>query len=530
MKLIDALQLSSLKKARVVAGSDGLNRMIRWVDIVELPDPLPWVRSGDFLLTTGYGWPREEENQRSLIIELSKRGLTGLGLAVPRYFEKIPAAVCAAAEELQFPLIEIPWEVQFNTISEEILNSILTFQYKLQEQSEFIHQELMRITLDAKDLQDIAFTLGKLIGRKVIIQHPEGPLLAAYSMKEKGDKEKEEQFPNEMFTLPEEHERPLSMHSMSKPRKVPAMPESDLPARFVCPISIKQELVGLLWIIEGQQPLRELDQRAAQYASIVMALHISQQRALASLEAQLGYSFLDSLLEGQFSPTPQILRRAGLLGFDHEDIYSVGIVVIDAPVPLSREGIVKREWLAEKLKRSMQELKIPVLLSLIQNQILFLLPERIHAEDIWKSVQAPDLSFAISLPHRGFDNVKHSYKEVVSILPHLNFGQFHRYQDLLVPRVLMGDTDARSSFLDKLFDSLQRSKNGDVLIHTLLTYAHLGFQLKKTADELKIHPKTLRYRLDRAISLGKFDLNDTETQFHLQLAVRIVGMENQRKL
>lgn len=527
MKLIDALQLPSLKQAKVVAGADGLNRTIRWVDIVELPDPLPWVRSGDFLLTTGFNWPRGKEKIRSLIIELSKRGLTGLGLAVPQYFDNMPEAACIAADELQFPLIEIPWKVQFNSISEEILNSILTIQYKLQEQSEFIHQELMHIALDAKDLQDITFTLGMLIGRIVIIQHPEGPILATYSMKEEG--EMEESFPPEFFILPEEQELHISKRSFSQPRKIPAATESGLPTRVVYPISIKKELVGLLWIIEGQQPLRDLDQRAAQSASIVMALHISQQRALASLEAQLGYSFLDSLLEGQFSPTPQILRRAGLLGFDPEAVYSVGIIVIDSPVPLSREGIVKRERLAEKLKQRMNELKIPVVLSLNQNQILFLLPERILPELVWKSVNAPDLSFAVSLPHPGFNNVRQGYKEVVSILPHISFGQFNRYQDLLVPRVLLGDTDARSSFLGKLFDPLQKSKNGEVLIRTLLMFAQLGFQLKKTADELKIHPKTVRYRLDRAISLGDFNLNDSETQFHLQLAVRIVSLENQRE-
>lgn len=146
------------------------------------------------------------------------------------------------------------------------------------------------------------------------------------------------------------------------------------------------------------------------------------------------------------------------------------------------------------------------------------------------SIKDINLSFAVSLPYRGFTSVRQGYTEVSSILPHISFGQLHRYQDLLVPRVLMGDHDARSSFLGKLFDPPQKSKNGDVLISTLLTFARMGFQLKKTADELNIHPKTLHYRLDRAISLGNFDLNEVETQFHLQLAVRIFSLENQKEI
>ncbi|AJY74779.1 PucR family transcriptional regulator [Paenibacillus beijingensis] len=534
MKLADALQLPSLKQARIVAGEEGIERTVRWVHIVDLPDPLPWVRSGDFLLTTGYAWPHDQEQQKTLITELSKRGLAGVGLAVPHYFNEMPAAACAAAEELQFPLIEIPWEVQFNSITEEILNSILSFHYKLQEKSEFIHQELIRIALDAASLQDIAVTLGRLIERKVMIQHPEGQLLAHYDKKDEassGHWNQEEQAwnPHEFQALMEDPESPISLRSLSQPKRIPAAAETGLPEQFVCPIYIKRELVGLLRIMEEQQPLNELDRRAAQFAAIVMALHISQQRALASLEAQLGYSFLDSLLEGQFSPSPQAMRRAGLLGFDPEAVYSVGMIVMASPVPMTREGIVKREQLAEKLKRRLQELRMPAVLSLIQNQIVFLLPERLPAEQIWQTFQAPDLTFAVSLPHRGFDNVRQGYKEACSILPHLKFGQLHRYQELLVPRILLGDTEARSSFLEKMLGPLQSSKNGDVLVQTLLKFASLGFHLKKTADELNIHPKTLRYRLDRIIALGDFDLSDTETQFHLQLAVRIASLTNQRE-
>ncbi|NOU74468.1 hypothetical protein GC098_24235 [Paenibacillus sp. LMG 31458] len=528
MKFFDALQLPSLQQARIAAGAEGLHRTIRWVSIVDLPDPLSCVSSGDLLLTTGYGWPRDEKKLLDLIIELNACGLAGLGLAVPEYFTNMPLTVCRVADELHFPIIEIPWEIQFNTITEEILSSILTYQYNIQEQSEFVHQELMRIALDANDLQEIAVTLGKLIKRPVIIQHPEGPILASYNMNKDGLEEEEQLFHQEMISFRKEQVQHIPLRSHSRPIRIPAVPESGLPARLLCPISIKKELAGLLWIIEGQQPLREVDQRAAQTASIVMALHISQQRALASLEAQLGYSFLDSLLESQFNTTPQILRRAELLGFDPEGIYSVGTIIMNSSVPLSREGIIKRERLADKLKLRMQELKIPTVLSLTQNQLLFLIPESVLSEDIWKSMKDINLSFAVSLPYRGFTNVRQGYKEVSSILPHISFGQLHRYQDLLVPRVLMGDHDARSSFLGKLFDPLQRSRNGDVLISTLLTFARMGFQLKKTADELNIHPKTLRYRLDRAISLGNFDLNEAETQFHLQLAVRIFSLENAR--
>lgn len=521
MELFDALQLNSLKQAKVVAGAQGLHRNIRWVHIVDLPDPLPWVRSGDFLLTTGYSWPHEEAEQCRLIHELAERGLTGIGMAVPRFFDKFPDAACIAAEEMNFPLLEIPWEIPFNTITEEIHNTILTLQYKFQEQSVNIHNELIRVALEATNLQDITTTLGRLIGRSVIIQHPEGPILAS-EWKTDG----QEGLTVETCTQVEDNQCFNALRPSSQPLRIPAVPESNIPARLVCPIHIKRDLAGLLWIIEGDNEMKELDIRAVQYASIVIALHISQQRALASLEAQMGFSFLDSLLEGHFSPTPQALRRAEVLGFDAEGIYSVGMILLNSQVPMSREGIVKREKLAERLKRGLHELQTPAVLSFAQNQIFFLLPDQFPFKKLWASIKAPDVSFAISRAYQGFEKVQQSYKEVCSIIPHLIFGQMHFYEDLLVPRILSGDQEARASFYDKLFGPLIGIKNGDILIKTMLAVARSGFHLKNTAEQLCIHPKTLRYRLDRAISIGGFDLDNTETQFNLQLAARILNMED----
>ncbi|WP_169306688.1 PucR family transcriptional regulator [Cohnella pontilimi] len=520
MNLLQALQLPSLQDAKVVAGAEGLQKTIRWVSIVDLPDPLSCVSSGDLLLTTGFGLPKKEEQLTELIGEMSKCGLAGLGLAVPEYFTHMPFSVCKAADELRFPIIEIPWEVQFNTVTEEVLSSILAYQYNLQERSEYIHQKLIEIALNAKDLQDIASILGKLIERSVIVQHPEGPILTAYYANP--SRSQENQGSNQdLFFFRKEQLEHIPLHSLSKPIQYPAMPDSGLPARLLCPISVDKQLVSLLWIIDDQQSLRNMDLQAIQSASLIMALHISQQRALTSLEFQLGYSFLDSLLESLSHPTPQILHRAGILGYDSEGKYAVGIIVINIPTPLSRESILKRERLAERLKRCMQVLQIPPVFSLMQNQIVFLIPERISAAEIWHSMKDVNISLAVSLLHT-FKNARHAYKEVRSLLPYVRYGQFHSYEDLFIPRILMGEIEAHSGFLDKLFGPLRDHKSGDILIHTLLTFASMGFHIQKTSETLKIHPKTLRYRLDRAIALGGYQLDNPETQFHFQLAHHIL--------
>ncbi|MFD0698226.1 PucR family transcriptional regulator [Paenibacillus sp. GCM10027628] len=528
MKLNEALSLSSLSRVRIVAGADSLERTIRWTHVVDLPDPLPWVNPGDLMLTTGYAWPRDDDQQRDLIRVFAEIGLAGLGFAVPNFFESIPAATREAAEKHHFPLLEIPWEIPFSSITKEVHGAIIANQYELLEQSEAIHRELMRSAVEAESLQDIAVLLGRLIGRSLTIEHPDGALLASCIRHEEAAEWRPME--DEGFTTGMIRENCSFLKAMAdtntQPLHVPADDGNSLPARYVWPIHIKKELVGLLWVIEGEFSLTELEIRAIEHASLVTALHISGLRQRVSFEAQIGLSFLESLQEGSFQPTLQSLKRAEILRFDPEGTYRMGLLSLILPVPLSPEGIVKRERFVERLRRAMLTLGVPTLLSYNQNQITFLLPERLTGKEIWQKFQnETTLLFAVSRAHKGIVGVQKGYQEVVSMLPHLTPGDFYDYEDLLVPRLLLGEEDARELFLEKMFKPLQQTRNGDVLVETLVEAARHGFQHKKTAEKLSIHPKTLRYRLDKAIEIGGFSLDDEDTRFKIQLAARILSLK-----
>ena len=52
--LREALKLAPFQRARVVAGAAGLDRLVNQVNIMEVPDILPWVKPRQLLLTTAY--------------------------------------------------------------------------------------------------------------------------------------------------------------------------------------------------------------------------------------------------------------------------------------------------------------------------------------------------------------------------------------------------------------------------------------------------------------------------------------------
>jgi DNA-binding PucR family transcriptional regulator len=112
--------------------------------------------------------------------------------------------------------------------------------------------------------------------------------------------------------------------------------------------------------------------------------------------------------------------------------------------------------------------------------------------------------------------------EAKSLMTYRDAARVRRFEEALVPRVLMGDAGAREAFIDHLFGPLRARKGGAVLETALLALATTGFNHKKAAENLKIHLNTLRYRLARAADIMRANLDHPELRFRLQLAARIL--------
>lgn len=121
----DVLRVSSLSDARVVAGWDGLDRIVQRMNVMEVPDVLPWVKAGELLLTTGYPLREDPESLTELVKDLDQRGLAGLAIKLGRYIEELPESTLLAAAERDFPVILVGNQFGFDDIMNEVLTEVL---------------------------------------------------------------------------------------------------------------------------------------------------------------------------------------------------------------------------------------------------------------------------------------------------------------------------------------------------------------------------------------------------------------------
>jgi purine catabolism regulator len=515
------LHLPALQGAKLVAGEAGLDRPVLWSHVVDMPDPAPWVPPGYFLLTTGLSWPQQAHDRGALIEALAARGLAGVGLAVPRYVSEFTQAERAAADRAFLPLIEIPFEIPFARITEELHHAIVAEPYRVIERSEQIHHALMQAASRDATLDDLARTLCPLVGRTVTFEDANGSLLAHCSVDAKP--------PTAMLRCVQASESGRRLRAGDKPMRIPALPKHT-GACVACPIRIGGELVAVVWIMEGDHPLSELDHRAAEYAALVAAIHIAHQREIAAREAALGHASVLALLESEEDAldgpeSASRLERVRLLGFDPTKRYRVGIVVVPEAESFAREGIARRDRVAECVREALKRNGAGALVSAVLNRVPFLLPEAASLEAVVSACRDARLSFVAGRAYSGAAGVRRSYREALSLLRYRNRPAVCRFDDVLVPRVIGGDRDARRTFVEDRIGPLLAQRGGSGLVAALVAFARSGFRLREGASALGIHANTLRYRLNRISETLGLQLGEPDVRFELQLLVRILELD-----
>src|SRR5690606_8150436 len=96
-----------------------------WVTIVEVLEDETRLQPGEFLITTGYGLADDEPRLRNFIPALARQGLSGVAIHTGFYLGSIPQVCIDAANQYQLPLIEIPSQLNFSTVTKAMLVPIM---------------------------------------------------------------------------------------------------------------------------------------------------------------------------------------------------------------------------------------------------------------------------------------------------------------------------------------------------------------------------------------------------------------------
>lgn len=105
---------------RVAAGRSGLERQVRWAHVIELHDPVRWLRGGELVLTVGLGLGTDEHERRAYVRRLHTAGCAGLAFARERWPHTPPPEVLDEGEALGLPVLLVEGRTPFVAIVETV--------------------------------------------------------------------------------------------------------------------------------------------------------------------------------------------------------------------------------------------------------------------------------------------------------------------------------------------------------------------------------------------------------------------------
>ena len=298
----DFLAMSELENIRLVAGKAGIGNVITRTNIMDNPDTFDWLIAGEFLLSTGYIFQRDEALQRQIVRSLARINCAGLCIKIGRYLKKVPKCMIEEADQLGLPLIELPFGYSLSTTIGIVNREITAQSNKILEGALSVHREVMSAALASGGLQNLCGVLSRLVGNPVIItdsdwnllchvDYPDNPLPLAKCI---NISRKQPPFPPEFInSLP----NTLRYYKKVVSRQLLLGNRCSVNC-LILPIAAHNFIYGYLVVWASVRPMVELDYVAMEQVAIVAALERIRAREVEQTKLRVRKDFFDDLLSG----------------------------------------------------------------------------------------------------------------------------------------------------------------------------------------------------------------------------------------
>jgi purine catabolism regulator len=529
----EVLAAPCLTEARVLAGASGLDRVVARLNVMEVPDILPWVKPNELLMTTGYPLRDDPEALVRLVAQLDDRGLSALAIKLHRYLDEIPAGVLAEAERRGFPIIEFPQSVGFDDVLNEVIGMLLNQQAATAARSEEVHRTLVSVVLSGGDLADLAAELAVLLGGPVLVTTPDGRVVA-----QAGD-----ETDIARILLSPAFDR-FGRFRVEAPEEPPA--DGPYPYQCVVPIVAGRVDHGRI-VTFSRAPLSAADLYGLERAATVAALAVTKGLAVAAVEDKYRADFLRDLLTGRVEDVAAAVAHAATLGWDVDRPMVVAVAELDpGQVPASISGLELRP-VQERFATAWQtvmRLRDPAAPVASFNTEVAVLLGAGPGDDLDHLVADLDrqvagdrgggrLSFSLGVSRiaGGATELPRAYEQArtaVRIGRRLHGpgarSTFDRLGAYRLLALIPDSGELRGFVADVLADLVADTPEAADLRHTLEVLLDTNCNVAETARRLHFHYNTLRYRIEKLERLvGPFTAN-AALRLDLALALRVLQM------
>jgi purine catabolism regulator len=486
----------------------------------------------------------DADHQRAYVARLSSHGLAGLGFGTGFAHAGVPEAIRSAADELEFPIFEVPYEVPFIAVTERAFSHLVNEHYAVLQRALSAHERLERIVLSERGLDGVVAALSSLTDGAALIFDGRGELLAQHPAQGVVDHGAIPALAAELVQHARAGARrgfvPESLDGAAGGRAL-AVPVARARANGT------QAALPEAWLVAVKDggALTEFDRLVVHQAVTVVALELLRARVADDTERRLAGDVLSALVSGELAGA-DLARRLEPFGLRDR----VGVLVLQSPRALKsavEDALVAavRDEAPSGLVAGAGALSCALL---PQGRVgagdpprpdsaeagLFELAESVRARVSQQVGQELPGGAGRSVPvgdlRRAFHEARCALEARALSSPGGTHGgaepspSLATYRDLGSFQLLLSlqDDDALRLFCDSILAPIEEGEGtyGGELMRSLEAFIECNGQWERAARQLYCHRHTLRYRIRRVEELTGRSLDSARDRIDFWLALR----------
>ncbi|MDQ2749179.1 MAG: PucR family transcriptional regulator ligand-binding domain-containing protein [Pseudonocardiales bacterium] len=538
----DLLTLPSLAGSELIAGAGGLDEIVRWVNVMEVPDILPWVKPNELLLTTGFplrhaggGQVFDPHALVELVDGLAARGVTALGVKTGRYLDEIPTGMLDAAQRHDFPLLMLPRGVAFDEVMSEVFTQLVDRQSWALDVADRLHRALTTIVLEGGDLPQIAVEVATLFEAAVLICSPDGRVQTAVGAEPDAAALAALALFDASGRFQTERVHPGLQDAPEPPGQI-----------AVAPVNAGGTEHGFIVAYARNGGLGPVTVQALERAATVAALAITKQLAVSAVESKFRGDFLRDALSGVAGAPGQVVAHCAQLGWDVDRPIAVVVAQLDDDLDAASAPAVTGRAPQDRLTAAWQQVvrnrdraapvvgfshEVVALVPADSQSVTAVVGEFVAAVAGDRGGGRRSFSTGVSRVIDSVTDLPTAYdqaRKAVLVGRRMHGpGTVAHFDSLGVHRLLSLVSDAAElrSFASEVLGSLATDTTEAIdLRQTLHTLLDTNCNVAETARALHFHYNTLRYRIGKLEAIVGPFTSDANLRLDIALALRVVQM------
>ena len=542
MKIVEDLFIVDVfKDAKVVAGQNGLQRIVESIEISETPDVINYLAENSLLLTTGFAFKDNPNGLCTLVKQLSSYPCAGIAIKLKRYIDALPREVIDYADELEFPIIQIPSSLTLGNVASQLSsflwnNKTEELFYAIQIQKKF--NEMM---LKGYNLPSLIENLGYSLHCPVLLLNPLGEITANTQHFKKENMKHLKKNVEGIFKSDIEKYRnqtKIYLNNLDSPQS--AMSVNIFQVKTMHPYPY------LLLIFNAEQLKYPSSQLAIEQASTVISFTLLKNEAINESSRLLENNFFGSLVDGKIATKQEIVLRGKPYGLLENNNYLCIVFKTDED---TQDRFQQSDVMMNQNFDYLYELFTKSTCNTCMDSILFMkneffvliiqvsgeldhrtkntIQEKLEnfQQDAFTTLNM-SLSFGIGNFVNDVANIPITYAEAAeawklgSELYHHHFLHFYETKKLK-ELIRFIPEDNLKEFYENILRSLAypKSRDEEDLIHTLIVYLENNCQIAVTSKKLFVHRNTVKYRIAKCEEILSYSVHEPQNSLHLRVAL-----------